>query len=123
MANIAAQTAANTAAHNQRMRDIAAAGAANTARFNERMKAMDQNMANWQANEARKDGQHEAYVDNVIRNETKYENTTTGERVKLDNRYDHTYTDAKGNYYQSNTPIRATDVNWQELSKVSLNDY
>jgi hypothetical protein len=123
MGNIAANTAANTAAHNRRMGDIAAQGAANTARFNDRMNTMDQNMANYQANEARKDGQHEAYVDNVIRNETKYANPTTGERVKLDNRYEHAYTDSKGNYYQSNTPLRASDVNWQELGKVSMNDY
>lgn len=123
MGNIAANTAANTAAHTRRMGDIAAAGAANTARFNDRMKTMDQNMANHQANEARKDGQHEAYVDNVIRNETKYANPSTSDQVKLDNRYEHAYTDGKGNYYQSNTPIRASDVNWQELGKVSLNDY
>jgi hypothetical protein len=123
MGNIAANTAASTAAHNQRMRDIAAVGAANTARHNDRMNAMDQRMASYQANEARKDGQHEAYVDNVIRNETKYENPGTGQRVKLDNRYEHAYTDGKGNYYQSNTPIRASEVNWQELGKVSLNDY
>ncbi|WP_035563079.1 hypothetical protein [Hymenobacter sp. IS2118] len=123
MAGIAAMTAANTAAHNQRMGDIAAAGAANTARYNDRMDAMDQNMANWQAGQASNDRQHEAYVDNVIRNETKYENPNTGERVKLDNRYDHAYTDGKGTYYQSNTPIRASDVNWQELGKVSRSDY
>ncbi|MDO7848263.1 hypothetical protein Q5H92_17985 [Hymenobacter sp. M29] len=123
MAGIAANTAASTAAHNQRMQDIAAAGAANTARFNDRMNTMDKNMANYQANEARRDGQHEAYVDNVIRNETKFANPSTGERVKLDNRYEHAYTDGKGTYYQSNTPLRASDVNWQELGKVSLNDY
>lgn len=123
MGNIAANTAANTAAHNQRMGDIAAQGAANTARYNGRMADMDKNMADYKANEARKDGQHEAYVDNVIRNETKYANPSTGERVKLDNRYDHAYTDGKGNYYQSNTPIQASDVNWQELGKVSMNDY
>ena len=123
MSGIAANTAASTAAHNQRMRDIAAVGAANTARHNERMDAMDQNMANYKANEARKDGQHEMYVDNVIRNETKYANPSTGERVKLDNRYEHAYTDGKGNYYQSNTPIRASDVNWQELGQVSASDY
>ncbi|MBF9221749.1 hypothetical protein [Hymenobacter ruricola] len=123
MGNIAANTAASTAAHNQRMRDIAAVGAANTARYNDRMNTMDQNMATYKANEARKDGQHEMYVDNVIRNETKYADPGTGERVKLDNRYEHAYTDGKGNYYQSNTPIRASDVNWQELGKVSANDY
>ena len=123
MGNIAANTAANTAAHIGRMNDIAAAGAANTDRHNGRMADMDKNMASYQANEARKDGQHEAYVDNVIRNETKYANPSTGERVKLDNRYEHAYTDGKGTYYQSNTPLRASDVNWQELGKVSLNDY
>ena len=112
-----------TAGHNQRMANIAATGAANTARFNERMTAMDQNMANWQTQQASGDRQHEAYVDNVVRNETKFENSATGERVKLDNRYDHAYTDNQGRYYLSNTPIQVSDVNWQELSKVSSNDY
>ena len=123
MGNIAQQTAANTAAHNQRMAAIAQQGAANTARHNERMAAADQRMADYKAADASRDRQHEYYVDNAIRNETKYANPSTGEQVKLDNRYEHSYTDSKGTYYQSNTPIKSSDVNWQELGKVSVNDY
>ncbi len=119
----AASTTAGTTAHNQRMGDIATQGAANTTRYNGRMADMDKNMADYRANEASKDGQHTAYVDNVIRNETKYENPGTGERVKLDNRYGHAYTDGKDAYCQSNTPIRASDVNWQKLATVSVSDY
>lgn len=112
-----------TAGHNQRMNDIARQGAANTARHNERMAGMDQQMASSQATEASRDRQHEAYVDNVVRNETKYADPGTGERTKLDNRYDHAYTDGQGTYYQSNTPIEPGNVNWQQLQQVSQSDY
>ena len=112
-----------TAGHNQRMANIAEQGAANTARHNERMGNMDQQMADYKAADASRDRQHEAYVDNAINNETKYADPSTGQRVKLDNRYNHSYSDGKGTYYQSNTPIEPGNVNWQELQQVSRSDY
>ena len=109
--------------HEARMAGIAASGAANTARHNERMAAMDNQMASYQANSASQSSQHEYYVDNAIRGETKMQNPSTGERVKLDNSYQHSYSDGQGHYYQSNTPINAGSVNWQELQQVTLKNY
>lgn len=65
----------------------------------------------------------ELYTDNVINSETKFSSVATGERVKLDNRYNHTYTDNAGGYLQSNEPLQPGNVNWQEMDKVPFNDY
>lgn len=115
--------ASMTRNHEARMADIARAGAASTARYNERMAAMDQQMASYQSNSASQARQHEYYVDNVVRGETKMADPNTGERVKLDNTYQHSYTDNQGHYYQSNTPINAGSLNWQELQQVTLKNY
>ena len=109
--------------HEARMAGIARVGAITTARHNERMAAMDQKMAEYQANSTSRDRQHEYYLDNVVRGETKMVNPGTGERVKLDNTYQHSYTDNQGHYYQSNTPINAGSLNWQELQQVTLKNY
>lgn len=50
-------------------------------------------------------------------------NPTTGERVKVDNTHNHTYTENNGNYYQSNAPLESNDVNWQGLEIVPFDDY
>lgn len=104
---------ANAAASMARINSNAAASAARQQKqkteFNARM--------------ADKDRQNELFTDVVINGEAKYSNPTTGERIKVDSRYNHTYTDNNGNYYQSNTPLQSNDVNWQEMEKVPFNDY
>lgn len=104
---------ANAAASMARINSNAAASAARQQKqktdFNARM--------------ADKDRQNELFTDVVINGEAKYSNPATGERIKVDSRYNHTYTDNNGNYYQSNTPLQSNDVNWQEMEKVPFNDY
>lgn len=63
------------------------------------------------------------FTDVVINSEAKYANPETGERVKLDSRYNHNYTDNNGSYYQSDTPLDTKALNWQELEKVPFDDY
>ena len=109
--------------HEARMADIARSGAANTARHEARQATADQQVAAYNERSASQDRQHEYYVDNAIRNETKYHNPGTGEQVKVDNRYQHIYTDNKGTYYGTNTPIEPAHVDWQELQRVSQQDY
>ncbi|KAA9325575.1 hypothetical protein F0P96_19805 [Hymenobacter busanensis] len=108
--------------HDQRMADIQRSGAANTAAFNDRMNQMDQQHNAYMDRSRSQDRQHEYAVD-AIREKEKYADPTTGERVKVDAGYNHVYTDRQGNYYGSNTPVKATDVNWQELQRVALKDY
>ncbi|RTQ49527.1 hypothetical protein EJV47_11920 [Hymenobacter gummosus] len=108
--------------HNQRMADIQRQGAANTARYNERMDQMDASHNAYMARSKSQDQQHEYYVD-AIREKEKYTDPTTGERVKVDAGYNHVYTDQRGHYYGSNTPINASSVNWQELQKLSMKEY
>lgn len=109
--------------HEANMANIARQGAASTARHHESMAAMDQQMADYQARSTSQDHQHEYYVDNAIRGETKYANPTTGVRVKVNNSYNQVYTDNQGRYYGSNTPIAAGSVDWQELQQVALKNY
>jgi hypothetical protein len=78
--------------------------------------------AAYQARSASQDRQNEAFGD-MIRGEAKYEDQSTGERVKVADQYQHVYTDNQGNYLGSNTPIAAGQVNWQELQRVSTSDY
>lgn len=105
----AANAAASMARINDDARNNAARQQQNASDFNDRMARNDQN--------------NELFTDVVINGEAKYVDPTTGERVKLDSSYDHTYIDNNGNYYLSNTPLRANDVNWQELEKVPFSDY
>ena len=124
MNQINANSAAMTAAHNQRMSNIQQQGAANTARYNERMAAMDADKAGFDSRMASGDRQQEIRVD-AIRGESKYVDPTTGERVKVEDGYNHVYRDRQNptTYYGANTPIEAGQVDWQELQKVSLKDY
>jgi hypothetical protein len=128
MGQIQQNTAAMTAAHNQRMADIQAAGAANTAAHQQRMNDMDANMQGWQAQQASSDRQHEYSVD-AIREESKYADPTTGERVKVQDGYDNVYR-ANDGLDMGNTTILATDapldpqqVDWQQLQKLTLQEY
>ncbi len=79
--------------------------------------------ADFDARMARNDRNNELFTDVVINGDAKYSNPSTGERIKADSRYDHTYSDSAGNYYQSNTPLESNDVNWQEMEKVPFDDY
>jgi hypothetical protein len=122
MGQIQANTAAMQQAHAQRMRDIQAQGEANTARFNERMSAMDQNHEAFRARMGAQERGHEAFVD-TIRGQQKYEDPSSGQRVKLEDGYRHVYTDRQGNYYGTDTRIEAGTVDWQELRRVGLSEY
>lgn len=110
MANIRANTEAMTRAHEQRMSAIRQFGEANTARFNERMNTMDR--------------EQRIRVD-TIREESKYVNPTTGERVKVAAGYKHVYSSEKHPdlFLGTDTPINPGELNWQELQKVQLEDY
>ena len=110
MAQIQANTAAMTRAHEQRMNDIRAFGENNTARFNERM--------------AQSDRDQRIRVD-TIRGETKYADPATGQRVKVEDGFNHVYRSRQNPelFYGTQTPIDAGALDWQELQKVQLQDY
>lgn len=115
-------TAIQRQGHERRMADIQRQGAANTARFNDRMNQMDVDKAAFDARMSSGQQQHEYFVD-AINEKQKYVDPTTGERVKVDAGYNHVYSDQRGTYYSSNTPINAGSVNWQELQKLSMKEY
>jgi hypothetical protein len=79
-----------------------------TETYNERSKSQDRN--------------NEAFSD-MIRGDAKYENTETGERMKLSDSYNHIYQDRQGNNYGSNTPVDAGQFNWTELQRVETKNY
>jgi hypothetical protein len=110
MDQIRANTEAMTRAHEQRMDNIRRVGEANTARFNDRMSQMDRDQR--------------IRVD-TIRGETRYADPTTGERVKVEDGYNHVYRNQQNSnlYYATDIPIDANKVDWQELQKVQLKDY
>lgn len=110
MAQMRANTAAMTRAHEQRMNDIRAFGEASTARFNERM--------------AQSDRDQRIRVD-TIRGETRYADPVTGQRIKVEDGYNHVYRSRQNPelFYGTQTPIDPGAVNWQELQKVQLRDY
>ncbi len=118
MNQIHANTAAMTQGHEQRMNDIRRFGEANTARFNERMQQMDQNKAAFDSRMSGMDRQQELNVD-TIRGVSKYSDPATGERVKVEDGYDHTYRSRQDPnvYYQANTPVDVGEVNWQECKR------
>jgi len=68
------------------------------------------------------DRRNEAFGD-VIKGETKYENTETGQRVKLLDQYNHVYQDKQGNFYGSQTAIDKNAFNWEELQRVETKKY
>lgn len=109
-----------TAAHEQRMGDIAAQGAANTARHNNRMGAMDQNMRSWEQQQAAQDRQHTRYVQTIREVETYRDANGT---VELSSGYDQAWSRGDGTYILSNKPgfdpsSVFQDQNWQEMKMV-----
>ncbi len=124
MNQIHSNTAAMTRAHEQRMGDIRRFGEANTARFNQRMQQMDENKAAFDRRMGDMDRQQELRVD-TIRGVSKFSDPSTGERVKVEDGYNHTYRSRHDPnvYYQANTPIDSGEVDWRELQKVDAQDY
>lgn len=110
MAQIRANTEAMTRGHQQRMEAIRQFGEANTARFNQRMADMDR--------------EQRIRVD-TIREESRYVNPTTGERVKVQDGYKQLYQSQKhpNLFLGTDTPIDSGALDWQELQKVQLQDY
>lgn len=110
MAQFRANTEAMTRAHEQRMDAIRQFGEANTARFNQRMADMDRDQR--------------IRVD-TIRGESKYVNPTTGQQVKIEDGHRHVYNSQThpNLFLGTDTPINPGALDWQELQKVSLQDY
>ena len=68
------------------------------------------------------DRNSEAFSD-MMRGDAKYENTETGERVKLSDAYNHVYQDRQGNNYGTNSPVDAGQFDWKELQRVETKNY
>lgn len=119
MAAIDANTRAMTAAHKQRMGDIAAQGAANTARHNERMATMDNNMRNWEQQQAATDRQHTRFVQTIREVET-WQGSNGA--VELSSGYDQAWSRGDGTYILSNKPgfdpsSVFQDQSWSEMKR------
>lgn len=59
----------------------------------------------------------------ALRGQAKYEDPTTGERVKVDDYYNHVYRNAQGTTLSTNVPLDASQVDWQELQRVETKNY
>ncbi|MFN8284912.1 MAG: hypothetical protein U0U67_16940 [Chitinophagales bacterium] len=68
------------------------------------------------------DQQNESFRD-MIGGEAKFENPNTGERVRLDDKYKHYYSDAQGNYYASDEPIDFKAQGWSEVNRLDTKQY
>lgn len=68
------------------------------------------------------DQRSEAFGD-MISGESKYENTVTGERMKLTDQYNHVYQDKQGDFYGSNTAVNKNEFDWEELKRVETKNY
>ena len=113
-----------TRGHEQRMNNIRKFGEANTARFNERMTQMDRNKAAFDNRMADQDRQQRIQID-TIRGESKYVDPNSGQRVTVEDGYNHVYQSRQDPSvsYGTNTPIDAGQLDWQELQKVEQKDY
>lgn len=119
MAAIDQNTRNMTAAHNQRMGDIAAQGAANTARHNDRMAAMDNNMRSWEQQQASQDRQHTRFVQTIREVET-WQGSNGA--VELSSGYDQAWSRDDGTYILSNKPgfdpsAVFQDQRWTEMQR------
>lgn len=74
----------------------------------------DRNNSNERNNESVRD---------VIGGEAKFENPNNGERVRLDDKYKHYYTDAQGNYYASDEPLDYKAMSLTELNRLNTKKY
>lgn len=68
------------------------------------------------------DRNNESFRD-AIGGEAKFENPNTGERIRLDDKYKHYYTDAQGNYYASDEPIDFKSQGWTEINRLDTKAY
>jgi hypothetical protein len=119
MAAIDQNTRNMTAQHKQRMADIQAQGAANTARHNDRMNAMDNNMRNWEQQQASNDRQHTRYIQTIREVETWQGSTGS---VELSSGYEQAWSRGDGTYILSNKPgfdpaAAFQDQSWTEMKR------
>ncbi len=68
------------------------------------------------------DKNNESFKD-VIGGEAKFENPNNGERIRLDDKYKHYYTDEKGNYYGSNEPLDYKSMSLTEVNRLETKEY
>ncbi len=117
MGQIESNTAAMNQRHQQRMGEIRRQGEANMAQ-------MDRNQAATNEHFESMDRRQEMTSDGILGRE-KLVDPTTGERVKVDVGYNHIYRDRQdpNQYYGTDTPINPQRVDWQELQRVSAEDY
>ena len=62
--------------------------------------------------------QNEKFLDAVIREQDAFDDPDTGERIRLDGHYEHTYTDGLGNYIRTDDPSfdpHSVQGSWQEI--------
>ncbi|MDO7845208.1 hypothetical protein Q5H92_02490 [Hymenobacter sp. M29] len=59
----------------------------------------------------------------VLSGKARYDNTATGERYRVDDRYNHVYQDRNGALHGSSVPLDAAALNWQELQRVEMSGY
>ena len=98
---------------------------------NEKRRAIQQDFQEYQRktqkeitdnNSKSQDRINEAFGDG-LRGDAKFEDPTTGERVKVRDDYNHVYSDGQGTLLKTNAPLDASDVHWQELQRVELKNY
>ncbi|NML67065.1 hypothetical protein HHL22_17805 [Hymenobacter sp. RP-2-7] len=59
----------------------------------------------------------------LLSGKTRYDNPATGDRYRVDDRYNHVYQDRNGALHGSNVPLDAGALDWQELQQVELKNY
>lgn len=74
----------------------------------------------WADRQASQERQNAAFND-MIRGEARYDDAS-GQRVRVDDGYNHVYTDGNGNYVGTQAPAAPTG-DWQEMQRVQTQDY
>ena len=75
----------------------------------------------WRDRDASQDRQHAAFGD-MIRGEARFDDPNTGQRVQIDDNYNHVFGDGQGAVIGTDTPTPPPG-NWQELQRVGTEDY
>ena len=104
--------------HNQRMANIQAQGAAGTAAHNDRMASMDNQMRSWESQQSSQDRKHTSFVQ-TIREVQTYQDGNG--KVELSSGYDQAWSRGDGTYILSNSPSFdpssvLQDQNWKEMT-------
>jgi hypothetical protein len=63
------------------------------------------------------------YFRDGIGGEAKYQDPTTGDRVRLADKYNHIYKDRQGNYYGTNAAVDHQQFDWTELQRLETKQY